>query len=314
MRDIKYSETAVVICTYKNRYDCLLKHVNSWTNDFPVFIVCRRDDFTKSGYDAYQWNDKVNVILLDNVHNIMETREAAKNEIIKLGYRAMIMIDDDINGDIAKKILPETKRTTSDSYSSVSFPFLDLLKDLVDYANEYDASFNSTIMPMNIGFGTPGKVGVNASLNYGCLVFINLEDLQKHNISYETEIELHEDFDIVFQLLRAGCNCITLLDRCFSMKGYDPNTSVVGDESFLKVGTYLKWKNYYPIDAVYRKRNDCHVITGRKNLKKLFNNKEEYFEDTEYNKQLYDICKEQFYGERNIDKIIEFIVNNKKKK
>lgn len=315
MRDLKYSDVAIVVCTYKNRYDCLLKHANTWAEYFPVYIVCREDDFQKSGYDKYDWNEKINVMLLNDVHNIMETREVAKNNIIKHGYRGMIMIDDDIDGEIAKKILPETKRTTSDSYSAITFPFVDLLKDLVDYANEYDASFNSTIMPMNIGFGTPNKVGVNSSLNYGCLVFINLEDLQKHNISYEVEHELHEDFDIVFQLLQAGCTCITLLDRSFAMKGYDPNTSVVGEESWLKIGTYLKWKNYYTIDAIYRKKNGgTYLITGRKNLKKIFNNKEGYFIDTEYNKKLYELCKEEFYGNRDLNRIIDFIVENKKGK
>ena len=315
MRNLKYEDVAIVVCTYKNRYDCLLKHANTWAEYFPVYIVCREDDYKVSGYDKYDWNDKVNVMFLNNVHNIMETREAAKNRIVELGYRGMIMIDDDIDGETARKITPESKRTTSNSYKPLPYLFIDLLKDLVDYANEYDASFNSTIMPMNIGFGEPGKVGVNGNLNYGCLVFINLEDLQKHNISYEVKHELHEDFDIVFQLLRAGCTCITLLDRCFYMKGYDPKTSVVGEESWLKIGTYIKWKNYYTIDAIYRKKNGgCWVITGRKNLKKLFNSKGELFIDTEYNKKLYELCKEEFYGNRDLNRIIEFIAENKKGK
>ena len=313
MRNLTHKDVAVCICTYKNRYDMMLKHINDF-KPFNVYVVCRRNDFIESGYDKYEWDDNVHVILLDNVKNLNETREAARIELTKLGYKAAIMLDDDIHGDFAMKISPESKRETSESYRAFQVPFMELLEKLLNTANEYDASFCSAAWPLYIGFGTPGAVAVNSGLIFGGVVFINLEDLAKHNLKYETDLHVIEDVDIVFQLLRVGCTCTTLGDYSYRMIPYSAETSVVGDENWIKVATFLKWKNYYGLNTQFRKRYNNYVLQARPNTRKLFKNPDEYFKNDAYTRGLYDLCKEQYYGERDITKVIDYINENKNKK
>ena len=315
MRNIQYNEVAVVVCTFKNRFDILLKHLSSY-KPFQVYVVCKEWDYTESGYDKYDWDDNVHVLFEQNVHNIMESREWARKEIRKLGYRAIIILDDDMKGDKVEHIVPEKKRATSDTYGYIYEPFVELLKELVNRTNEYDASWGSPIFFSNIGFYHPGKTFVNTTLNYGQFCFVNLEDMEKLNMCYDVRDTIHEDADLVFQFLRNGCTCITLGDWAYvmSLDKASSKVSTVGDENyenFLKVGLYLKWKDYVTLTASYRGEVNKNKIGIRSNTKRLFNNKEEYVLNNEYCKGLYELCEQEMNGGRDSKKIVEYIRNNK---
>ena len=315
MRNIQYNEVAIVICTFKNRSDILLSHLDEFY-PFQVYVVCKEWDYTESGYDKYDWNDNVHILFEQNVHNIMESREWARKEIRKLGYRGMIILDDDLRGDKAEQIIPETKRKNSNTYGYITRSLVDLFRELINRTNEHDASFGSPLFYTNIGFYHPGKTFINTTINYGQFCFINIEDMEKLNICYDTRDTIHEDADLVFQFLRNGCNCITLGDWAYimSLDKSSSKNSTVGDENyenFLKIGLYLKWKDYVTLTASYRGKTNKNKIGIRTNTKRLFNNKEEFILNNEYTYGLYNLCEEQMNGERDSSKIIEYIRNNK---
>lgn len=294
---MNYNEVAIVICSYKNRTDILFKYLNN-IKDFNIYIAVRDYDYIESGYNKYEFNDNIKFIFLENATNICNTRYEATQRIMSLGYKGMIMIDDDINGKYIYYTTDSEKRKTSASYAPKKKSLEDTCKYIIDMANKYDAGSAGLNFAYNISFVDPGKIRINKHVLFGAFIFLNLTYLKEYNITHDISgKELHEDLDVVLQLLLNGITCITLFDHGFMTKiSYE---SVVGNNDKrqeMQVNTYLKYRDYITFYLSRGKKelrikpNWKYVFDGYKKYGK------QYIIDDEFHNSIYECAKKYDYA------------------
>lgn len=202
------NKNAVCITVYKNRFDGMLKRIESIDKNFDVFIVSQENDPNLDEYYAYNAE-----VLVPKVTSIFQKREYIRNEMINRGYEGFFMFDDDIKS--FTKITDETKRTTSDSYRPIPADFNEVLHKIIQTTDDNNCSFGSIIYSVYIGFQKPNSIKINKSLSAGQAVYFKTDALKKYNIHYDESGDVNEDVDIVLKLLQHGCNCVTLCDYSF---------------------------------------------------------------------------------------------------
>ena len=297
MNNITPKETAIVICSYKNRTNVLFDYLNN-IKDFDVYIVVRTNDYNESGYDKYEFNDNIKFLKSDNLHNVTDTRWFGHQEIMKLGYRGMIMIDDDIRGKYIYYITPETKRTTSNSYKPLKASVEETCKYII-----------SPTFGTNIGFKKPNKIKLNTGLTCCAFTFHNLDYCRQYNITYDiNNPKILEDLDVVIQYLFRGLNCITI-DYYGVLTNFDTDLSLVvnKDDGYteLILNTYLKYRDYVSITV-----KKTGILGIRINWKKIYNAfvnglSEQYILENEYHNKLYDLCKQYIEANKEERKLID---------
>jgi hypothetical protein len=208
---MRSKEAAIFIITYKNRYKELLQYANEIQN-YDVYVVLQTNDDT-SIYDEYTWKDHVHVVVAD-VERIGPKRQFCLDFAREHGYTYSIQFDDDIR-NTPKKITPESKRTTSNSYRKVNTTIDELVDTLVDTAKEYNAAFVSPTLDFLLGFSQPGRRNVNRSIQSGQVTLQNVNMLYENNIKYPTMDLINEDIVLLFEILRKSLPCVTVADYCF---------------------------------------------------------------------------------------------------
>lgn len=302
----------IIICipSYKNRYSNLLSNLKNIDKKYDICIFLSKDDYTASGYDKYNW-DSPNISYVETqCKSIFEKRQFMLDYVTEHGYDGYFQLDDDIMFTRCGKISEKTKRTTSDSYRAENCDFNELLDVLVSKAEEYDAGFSSPVFPYIIGFSKPNTVNVNKSLNYGQFFYLDVHKMNKYGIKFDTSGTIHEDMDVVLQLIQNGVNCITVGDYCLGLNSTaiyaSSKTSTTlnrYDAGILKIGLYLKYRDGITL-RVNQKNGTLIAMTKPE---KYFGTKEIPVKNDEYHNGLYEICKT-----KDIAKVIEYIINNKK--
>ena len=186
-----------------------------------------------------------------------------------------------------------SKRTTSDSYGKVKITLNDLIDVIVNYIKEHQVSYVSPMFPFSLGFSKPGAVHENKGLNFGQCNVIDVEKVQSLGLKYDTRPNVHEDIDMVIQLLQHGCTCITLGDYAFEVVPNSSNlsSSVVAGTSALdlcRMSLYCKYRD--GITLRIGKRGELRMTC---NLSKYWNTEEIPIKEDEYHKQVYDLCLAQ---------------------
>ena len=305
MNNITNKETAIVICSYKNRTDILFKYLNEY-EDFDIYIVVRDYDYIESGYDKYEFNDNIKFIKLPNLHTITDTRYYAQQEMIKLGYRAMIMIDDDIKGKFVYRISQDKKRTTSDTYGAdkKSLPYM--FNEMIEKANEYDAAFVGVMFGNTIGFSKPDRIKVNRGLTCCACTFHNLDYCKKYDIYYDIDNQhILEDLDVVIQYMMHGLNCITLqYYGIFTNFNTDLSTvvdNVTGYDKLI-INTYLKYRDY--VTLWVKKSGILGIKTNWKIVYNAIENNlgKQFIIDDEYHNKMFLYCNNY-----DINNLVELI-------
>lgn len=298
------NDTAVFIPSYQNRYDEIFNYVNN-IDKYNVYIILSKDDSNlKNYYDKFSFNSNIHLIETD-CKTIGEKRQFIMDYAYENGYRYVIQLDDDIR-KYGYRITEETKRKTSDSYRREKISLVDLLDVLVDYIKDNNCSYVSPMFPFSLGFSKPGKRNINKNLNFGQCNIINSDDFHNLGLKYDTRKNVHEDIDIVIQLLQNGKTCVTLGDYGFEVVPNSSNlsSSVVAGTSALdlcRIRLYLKYRD--GISLRIGKRGELR-LTCR--LDNYWNTKEIPIKEDKYHKEIYELCQEG-----DIEKIKEYIRNNK---
>ncbi len=303
---------AICIPSYKNRYSNLLSNLVNIDKKYDIYVFLQGDDFEQSGYNMYDWSQPNIKCINTPCKSIFEKRQFMLDFVREHKYDGYFQIDDDIMFTGCGKISETTKRTTSDSYRAVKCDFNELLDALVNKAEEYNAGFSSPLFPYIIGFSKPNKVNVNKSLTYGQFFYLDIHRMNEFNINFDTSGEMHEDMDVVLQLVQNGVNCITLGDYCLGLNSTaiyaSSTTSLVGtryEEGILKIGLYLKYRD----GIILRVNNKNGTLMTVTKPEKYFGTKEIPIKNDKYHQGLYEICKT-----KDLAKVIEYIQNEKHKK
>ena len=228
---------AYCVYVYKHRSDCLLGNLKK-IKGFDVFIVTQGNDPKLDEYQQYIGGN-VNIMHFEDATSIFMKRDMLLQKLVELGYDGVIMTDDDIcfNG---KKITPETKRTTSDSYRAIPCDYQELLDVLVKTAEEKDAGYVTFVFPPYIGFQKPGKINVNRGINTAPFHYIDLDKVRDNNLHFDTSGSVHEDIMFVVDMLRKHINVAIICDYTYTYHGTQ-KTSTIGNniEDLFKLQMYI---------------------------------------------------------------------------
>ena len=158
------NKVAIYIPTYNNRYSEMLNYTNTLIKSYDVFIIFSNNDEKLESYNTYKWNEKIQKVYCD-AKTIGEKRQFALDYLYKRGYKYVVQIEDDIR-TFASEINDSTKRTTSYSYAKAKISIEEMLKKMLNAAEEYNAAFVSPSFPFSLGFSKPGAIAINKSLNF----------------------------------------------------------------------------------------------------------------------------------------------------
>ena len=76
-------------------------------------------------------------------------------------------------------------------------------------------------------------MNVNKALTYGQFFYLDIHKMNEFNINFDTSGTIHEDMDVVLQLIQNGVNCITVGDYCLALN----STAIYASSTTSLVGT-----------------------------------------------------------------------------
>lgn len=299
------NKTAIYIPSYQNRYDEIFNYVNELSKDYDIFIVLSEDDTKLKNYaEKFDFNDSIKLVLTD-CKTIGEKRQFIMTDAYKHEYKYVIQLDDDIR-NYGYRITEATKRTTSDSYRREKISLKELLDTLINKIEEINCSYISPMFPFSLGFSKPGKLNINKNLNFGQCTVFNVKDFNDLGLVYDSRKNVHEDIDIIIQLLQNGKTCVTLGDYGFEVVPNSSNlsSSVVAGTSALdlcRISLYLKYRD--GITLRIGKRGELRLTCK---LDKYWNTKEIPIKKDKYHQDIYQLCLDG-----DIEKLKDYIRNNK---
>lgn len=287
--NISFERTAIYIPTYNNRYSDMLNYANTLSDLCDVYIVFSNNDEKLDSYNNYNWNDKIQKVYCD-AKTIGEKRQFTLDFLYNRKYKYAIQIEDDIK-TYASEINDSTKRTTSDSYARAKISLETMIIKMLKTAIEHNAAFVSPSFPFSLGFSKPNTMSINKSLNFGQFNMIDIEQLNNYNIKYDTRENVHDDIDLVLQMLQNGLTCITLKDVAFEVIGssslLENSTICNGDkQDIMRINLYLKYRD--GISLRIGKHGELRMTCK---LDNYFNTKEIPIKDDAYHNELYELCK-----------------------
>lgn len=295
-------KVAIYIPTYNNRYSEMLNYTNTLIKSYDVFIIFSNNDEKLESYNSYEWDEKIQKVYCD-AKTIGEKRQFTLDYLYERGYKYVVQIEDDIR-TFASEINDSTKRVTSDSYAKAKISIEEMLKKMLNAAEEYNAAFVSPSFPFSLGFSKPGAIAINKSLNFGQFNMVDVELLKKYNIKYDVRENVHDDIDLVLQLLQNGLNCVTLKDTAFEVIGssslLENSTICNGNkQNLMRINLYLKYRD--GISLRIGKHGELRMTCK---LDKYFNTKEIPIKNDKYHKELYELCQKY-----DIEGVINLIKN-----
>lgn len=281
--------TAIFIPSYKFRYVELFNYLKNII-EYDIFIILSEDDEEKSKYYDNKFDFGENVHLIEtSCKTIGEKRQYIVDYAYENGYTYAVQLDDDVRG-YGAKITPESKRTTSDSYRKIKIDLLEIIHVIENAIKDNDWAYASPMFPFSIGFSKPGSLHINKGLNFGQCNIMNIIKLHDAGLKYDTRKNVHEDIDIIIQMLQHGMTCVTLGDYCFEVVPNSSNlsSSVVAGTSALdicRMNLYVKYRD--GITLRIGKRGELRMTC---NLSKYWNTEEIPIKDDEYHKQVLECC------------------------
>ena len=295
-------KVAIYIPTYNNRYSEMLNYTNTLIKSYDVFIIFSNNDEKLESYNSYEWDENIQKVYC-NAKTIGEKRQFALDYLYERDYKYVVQIEDDIR-TFASEINNSTKRTTSNSYAKAKISIEEMLKKMLNAAEEYNAAFVSPSFPFSLGFSKPGAIAINKSLNFGQFNMVDVELLKKYNIKYDARENVHDDIDLVLQLLQNGLNCVTLKDTAFEVIGssslLENSTICNGNkQNLMRINLYLKYRD--GISLRIGKHGELRMTCK---LDKYFNTKEIPIKNDKYHKELYELCQKY-----DIEGVINLIKN-----
>ena len=298
------NNTAIFIPSYQNRYDEIFNYLNN-INDYDIFIILSKDDTKLNNYyEKFSFNDNIKLIET-SCQTIGEKRQFILDYAYEHNYKYAIQLDDDIR-EYGYRITEQTKRQTSDSYRKEKISLIELLNILVDFIQTKKCSYASPMFPFSLAFSKPGNRNVNKNINFGQCNIFDVNVFHELNLKYDTRKNVHEDIDIVIQLLQNGKTCITLGDYAFEVVPNSSNlsSSVVAGTNALdicRIRLYLKYRD--GITLRIGKRGELRLTCK---LDKYWNTFDIPIKEDNYHKKMYELCLEG-----DIEKIKNFIIQSK---
>lgn len=294
------NKIAIYIPTYRCRYDKILNYINNFDKRFDVYVVFSTYDEHINDYDKIDLSNATK--LYCDAKTIGGKRQFTIDYLYNKGYKYALQIEDDVR-PIASKITEETKRTTSNSYAKLKIDINELLIKMTDTIIDNNACFVSPSFPFNLGFSTPGAISINKSLNFGQCHIIDLEQVFNNNIKYDTRENVHDDIDIVLQMIQHGLTCITLKDYSFELipsSSLSENSTICNGnkQDIMRINLYLKYRD--GISLRIGKHGELRLTCK---LDKYYNTLDIPIKNDAYHQCLYELCKD--YNIEEIKKLIK---------
>lgn len=213
----------ICVPSYNRSNPNIIKSLDMYP-ELPIILFIRNTKEQKSLYKHLR--DRCRIVLLENVENIGQTRQAIVNWCIEHRISNIFMFDDDISG------------------VDILYPFETCNGNLCMRAHHINAGFKSKIDPIvlriwmnliksadkDLTLSSPlyrpdswHMKNADADLKYNsgaCIqcIHLNIKNLYKHKINYrDTENCGNEDYALQFDIMNAGlktCNFTDLMYEC----------------------------------------------------------------------------------------------------
>lgn len=168
-------------------------------------------------------------------------------------------------------------------------PFEKLIDEVVFQSQNQNAIFGSAMYPVYLGFSQPHLISVNRHINCGQFTMIDVQQLKQYDIKYDTRQNVHDDIDLVFQMLQNGLTCITLKYMSFEPIGSSTlqknSVATPGTLDLARINLYLKYRD--GISLYIGAHNELRMTTK---MEKYFNTKEIPIKDDDYHRKMYELC------------------------
>lgn len=208
----RYKDASVDIPICIPSYDrpdaAILKFVQ--TERLPFILFIRKEQ--KALYK--DWVGKCKIILLNNVHNIGQTRAAILQYCHRQGYSDIFMFDDKVNA--VNFMEPHTTKTGNLTMckSKQCMSMRDALIVWQYYIRKYHPAISGC---QHKGYSWDKKYINQPPLRNGMetkiAIHICIDQLFEHNITYrDTETVGSEDTTLLFESMSAGLNVLTFTD------------------------------------------------------------------------------------------------------
>ena len=193
----------IVIPSYKNRKDCIVKTLDKVSkNDIYVFVY--EDDYVESGYDVFDNKPNVHFIKIKcDWRSIQKKRHFIQNYMLGIeNVHDYIMIDDDV---------VEGRVVTVDGISHNHTPLINYLGAL-EYAHKslgenrtYSCGASSNI---ELGHWKDNKIFKKDNGQLFCVYVISNDFVKSSKIMFRDIEDINEDCVLSFDLFKAGYNRI----------------------------------------------------------------------------------------------------------
>ncbi len=193
----------IVIPSYKNRKDCIVKTLDKVSkNDIYVFVY--EDDYVESGYDVFDNKPNVHFIKIKcDWRSIQKKRYFIQNYMLGLeNVHDYIMIDDDVI---------EGRVVTVDGISHNHTPLINFLGAL-EYAHKslgenrtYSCGASSNI---ELGHWKDNKIFKKDNGQLFCVYAISNDFVRTSKIMFKDVEDINEDCVLSFDMFKAGYNRI----------------------------------------------------------------------------------------------------------
>ena len=280
---------AIYIPTYKNRYSNFLKYCNTICDKFDIYICLSTYDDHINEYDNYNFDKRITILKNDG-ETIGSKNQQVFDYLYENGYTHVLLVEDDVL-PIAHKITEETKRTTSNSYKKIKCDFIELINKMIDTCEKYDATFVSPLWPFSLGFQKPNKLNINKGINFGQCCIYNIKYLHDNNIRFNINKIVHQDIEIVINMLQHGLTCITIADYEFNLVP----ASINEENSILHNGTNTQ--DLMRLDLYKRYRDGINLRIGKHGelrmicrLNRFFNTFDLFIKGDDYHNKMYELC------------------------
>lgn len=202
--------------------------VDAKNKNLPVYLFIRREQ--EQLYAQYK--GVYNIVLVDNVHNIGETRKAIVDWAIKNNYDNIFMLDDDISN---MDFTMPGQAMSGRYYMKRRCTLLHLKEEIQPYVFKMWQWLIGRCDP-KLTLSSPGyqpqywdlknadlPIQYNASAINGCF-HVNVKNLTSHNLNYlSSNVCGNEDYSIQYLVMRAGLLTTIFKDLTYNTESIGTN-------------------------------------------------------------------------------------------
>lgn len=223
VKDMDMQLYPICVPTYNRPNPVIMKSLEAFP-ELPIILFIRNDREQKKLYS--KWRKKCRIVLLDDVHDLGETRAAIINWCIEHRIPKIFMMDDDIteldylyphetkNGTLCMR---SSRQNEGKIHKGLSPVVLRMWQHMI---SECDSRLTISVPAYRPDSWHMKNKDAKLVYNHGVCsqcIYINVKNLHKYHINYSSNAECGvEDYVLQFRVMSAGLLTCTFTDLMYN--------------------------------------------------------------------------------------------------